>query len=179
MDDPARLYETDWHAWTADQAAKLRSWPPHLRPNALDFEHIAEEIEDLGRSVETKVQGLLVRLVEHLLKLEFHPDERSRPGWRKEVRAFRVGVEGEFDRGRAPGLRARLGEDIYPTAWRRGLRVFLGGLEDDGIATRALVAAHRLGPGDPPRYDLRAQVLDEAWFPQPVATGDDGGRQPA
>jgi hypothetical protein len=42
------LYDEDFYAWTQQQAALLRRLPPP--GNELDLEHIAEEIEDLGRS---------------------------------------------------------------------------------------------------------------------------------
>jgi Domain of unknown function DUF29 len=41
------LYDEDFYAWTQQQAALLRRLPP--AGNELDLEHIAEEIEDLGR----------------------------------------------------------------------------------------------------------------------------------
>ena len=50
MPGAADLYERDFYAWTQDQAAMLRAWPETLRPNTLDIEHIAEELEDLGGS---------------------------------------------------------------------------------------------------------------------------------
>ena len=43
---PAAAYEADFHAWTREQAARLRD----LRPNSIDWENVAEEIESLGRS---------------------------------------------------------------------------------------------------------------------------------
>jgi len=42
------LYDEDFYAWTQHQAALLRRLSP--AGNELDLEHIAEEIEDLGRS---------------------------------------------------------------------------------------------------------------------------------
>ena len=46
------LYEADFLLWTERQAAELRALAHSCRdlPNALDLDHIAEEIEDLGRS---------------------------------------------------------------------------------------------------------------------------------
>ena len=41
-----RLYDTDFYAWTQDQARKLRE----VRDNRLDAEHLAEEVADLGKS---------------------------------------------------------------------------------------------------------------------------------
>jgi hypothetical protein len=40
------LYETDFHAWSNEQARRLRQ----LKPEGLDWENVAEEIKSLGRS---------------------------------------------------------------------------------------------------------------------------------
>ena len=50
------LYEEDFYAWTQQQADLLRRLPP--LGNELDLEHIAEEIEDLGRSDLRAAQSL-------------------------------------------------------------------------------------------------------------------------
>jgi hypothetical protein len=62
------LYEEDFYAWTQHQAELLR----RLRPpdNELDLEHIAEEIEDLGRGDLRATQSLCEHIIEPLLKLE-------------------------------------------------------------------------------------------------------------
>ena len=41
-------YEDDFYAWTRHQAEVLRTMP--VSDNRFDREHIAEEIEDLGKS---------------------------------------------------------------------------------------------------------------------------------
>lgn len=41
-------YEDDFYAWTQYQAEVLRSL--HVSDNRFDREHVAEEIEDLGKS---------------------------------------------------------------------------------------------------------------------------------
>ena len=50
------LYEEDFYAWTQRQAELLRRLAPV--GNELDMEHIAEEIEDLGRSDLRAAQSL-------------------------------------------------------------------------------------------------------------------------
>jgi hypothetical protein len=42
---PDRSYDTDFYAWTQEQAARLRA----KDSAAQDLEHLAEEIEDLGK----------------------------------------------------------------------------------------------------------------------------------
>ncbi len=156
MTDPARLYEEDWYAWTQRQAALLRAWPPGQRPNELDLEHIAEEIEDLGTAEIAAIEGLLTRLIEHLLKMELHPDERPLAHWRKEVGALRIGLSRRLRRSRAPTLWSRRAA-IYADVWPDGARLFANDLEADGLD---------VPPGtETPRYDLDAQVLDPDWYP--------------
>ena len=44
------LYERDYHAWTQAQAAALRRMVRERIETVLDLAHLAEEVEDLGRS---------------------------------------------------------------------------------------------------------------------------------
>lgn len=156
MTDPARRYEEDWYAWTREQAALLRRWPQELRPNALDLEHIAEEIEDLGKEELHAVEGMLIRLIEHLLKLELHPETRPTKHWRKEADALRVGLGRRLDRRRAPTLWSRRAA-IYADVWADAARLFAKDLEADGLPRPGDVSA--------PRYDLDAEVLNPDWYP--------------
>jgi hypothetical protein len=57
-------YDTDFYAWTQQQAAALRAkdW------TALDLDHLAEEVDDLGRAVQHAIESQLERLLLHLLK---------------------------------------------------------------------------------------------------------------
>jgi len=65
----AQTYETDFLDWTQEQSALLRArhW------EELDLEHLAEEIEDLGREQKLALQSLLRQILLHLLKLEISP----------------------------------------------------------------------------------------------------------
>jgi len=69
-------YDTDFYAWTQAQAAALRAgaW------DDVDREHLAEEIEDVGKSERRAVVSHLRVLLTHLLKWEFQPERRS-DGW--------------------------------------------------------------------------------------------------
>ena len=77
---PAATYERDFYAWTQDQAAHLRN----IRPNTLDWENLAEEIESLGRTERTEIASRLNILVVHLLKWQFQPEARSY-SWRGSI----------------------------------------------------------------------------------------------
>ena len=48
-------YEDDFYAWTQHQAEVLRTMP--VSDNRFDREHVAEEIEDLGKSERDAVRS--------------------------------------------------------------------------------------------------------------------------
>lgn len=66
-------YETDFYAWTQEQAKLLRDG----RFSDVDIENIAEELESLGRRDKQKIASRLAILLIHLLKWQMQPDQRS------------------------------------------------------------------------------------------------------
>jgi hypothetical protein len=62
-------YDHDFYAWTQAQAAALRS----ARPNQFDWEHIAEELEAMGRSEWDQMESRVRQIPLHLLKWQFQP----------------------------------------------------------------------------------------------------------
>jgi len=76
---PAALYESDFYAWTLEQAAVLRRAVADQRDAAteIDFAHIAEELEDMGRSAKRELVNRLGVLLAHLLKWQFQVPFRS------------------------------------------------------------------------------------------------------
>jgi hypothetical protein len=43
------LYQTDYYAWTKQQAAELRAMAARRASSTLDLANLAEEVESLGR----------------------------------------------------------------------------------------------------------------------------------
>jgi hypothetical protein len=82
MSDGPR-YEDDFYAWTQHQAAVLREMP--ATDNRFDREHVAEEIEDLGKSERDAVRSQIRRIIEHLLKLGYSPSAPPRFGWMETI----------------------------------------------------------------------------------------------
>jgi hypothetical protein len=80
-----RLYDTDFYAWTQDQARKLRE----VRDNRLDAEHLAEEVADLGRSELRAVTSHLKQMLVHLLKIAYSPADAPLAGWLAVARMHR------------------------------------------------------------------------------------------
>ena len=62
-------YDTDFYTWTRAQAEALR----HKDWAALDVDHLAEEIADLGQSIENAIESQLERILLHLLKYRYDP----------------------------------------------------------------------------------------------------------
>jgi hypothetical protein len=61
--------------------------------NEIDLEHIAEEIEDLGRSDLRAAQSLCEHIIEHFLKLEYSGLEQPADHWRDEIVEWRLQLE--------------------------------------------------------------------------------------
>jgi len=78
------LYERDFYAWANEQAELLRSG----QLAQADIEHIAEEIENLGRAEKRELRNLFAELLLHLLKWQFQPGRRS-PSWKAAIRIKR------------------------------------------------------------------------------------------
>ena len=68
------LYETDFHAWTLEQARLLRAGEVHRA----DLANIAEEIETLGRSERAALRSSYRLVALHLLELIFQKERASR-----------------------------------------------------------------------------------------------------
>jgi hypothetical protein len=81
-------YETDFYAWTQEQAAALRDgkW------DTLDRANLAEEIESLGRSERYAIESHLQNLLTHLLKWRYDPATEPRRGWRITIRNARLDI---------------------------------------------------------------------------------------
>lgn len=73
-------YEDDVVAWAREQAALLRAG----RVEKLDLEHIAEEIEDVGKSEQRELASRMAVLLSHLLKWQ-HQAARRSASWRRTI----------------------------------------------------------------------------------------------
>ncbi len=102
------LYQTDYYAWTRDQAAKLRAMAAARVNSTLDLENLAEEVESLGRSDLNAVRSQIRRIIEHLLKLEYSPVQEPRADWRRSVDQGRDEVEDHLTASMRPEVEAEL-----------------------------------------------------------------------
>jgi hypothetical protein len=102
---PSELYERDYYSWTREQARALRDH----RSEDLDWEHVAEEVEDLGRSERRSLQSQMARLIAHLLKLSSAAPNVRRGNqrlWELSVRGARRASERLLHEN--PGLKPEL-----------------------------------------------------------------------
>lgn len=108
-------YEHDYYSWTLEQARVLREH----RAEALDWERLAEEVEDLGKSEARSLKSQLARLLAHLLKWHLQAVRRTRS--KRTANSWRASVEGARQEIRdlleeSPSLQHRLPE-LLPKAF--------------------------------------------------------------
>ena len=78
------LYEEDtFLAWSRNQAAALRAAAQDGSNQELDWENLAEEIEDLGKSQRLALRSRISTIIEHLVKLAHSPANDPRSGWQQ------------------------------------------------------------------------------------------------
>jgi Domain of unknown function DUF29 len=99
-------YEQDVVAWANEQAALLRAG----KLTAIDVQHIAEEIEDVGKSEQRELASRMSVLLAHLLKWQFQPSRRSK-SWEFTIRTQRKEVAYVLDE--APSLRGKFGDSAW------------------------------------------------------------------
>jgi hypothetical protein len=87
------LYERDFYAWTQDQVAALRrAGDMRINLPGIDVQNLAEELADMGNDTLDKIEGVVVQIIAHLLKLAHSRDESPRNHWLVEVTAWRTTV---------------------------------------------------------------------------------------
>jgi hypothetical protein len=144
-------YEDDFYAWTRHQAEVLRTMP--VSDNRFDREHVAEEIEDLGKSERDAVRSQIRRIIEHLLKLSYSPAEQPRFDWMHSISDARAELEDK----RSPTLRRDVEamlEKLYAQA-RRNATLSLRNFGEHG-------AAHAFPDKCPYSLD---EICQHDWYP--------------
>jgi hypothetical protein len=156
-------YEDDFYAWTKYQAEILRSL--QTSDNRFDREHVAEEIEDLGKSERDAARSQIRRIIEHLLKLQYSPAQEPRFDWMDSI----------ID------ARQILADKLTPTL-RRDLEgtmdaLYQGGLQRAGHGLRRFGetdAVARLPASCPYSFD---DVCNQEWYPAASAPVDRPARR--
>ena len=95
-------YDTDIVEWSERQADALR----RRASNEIDWENVAEEIEDVGNEQRNAVESLLIRIMEHKLQVRAWPTVQAVPHWEHEIAGWRVQLRRRLDR--SPKLKAEM-----------------------------------------------------------------------
>ncbi len=145
---PDASYEHDFYAWSFAQARALRE----RRPEQLDWENLAEEIESLGRNDRNQVRSRLKVILIHLLKWKLQTEFRS-ISWRSTINTQRDDLDAVLVD--SPSLR-RLVPTLLTEAYPRARRA---AADEMGL----IPSAARLLPQASP-FTVE-QVLDPEYFP--------------
>ncbi len=108
------LYEQDFLAWLAQQQSALAS----RDVTALDWENLAEELDDMGIREKNELKSRLVVLLAHLLKWQYQPTKRS-VSWFTTIANQRDDLQDLLDE--KPSLHQYIPE-ILPKAYRNARR---------------------------------------------------------
>ncbi|ELR96366.1 DUF29 domain-containing protein [Gloeocapsa sp. PCC 73106] len=143
--DLQSLYEIDSYQWLEETIKLLKS----NSLDAIDLEHLIEELEDLGRSERNAVESLLEQIIRHLLLLQYWSEESflNSAHWRAEITGFRT------------QLKRKLTSNL-----RNHLQKELASLYQDALAYVQQKTSLKVNfPEDIP-YSLE-ELLDLNWLP--------------
>ncbi len=155
MSDVKTLHDKDFLAWSKEQAEALRAAAAAGSNLALDWENLAEEIEDLGGAQKSGLHSQVRRIIQHLLKLEYSPARDPRRGWMESIDNARIEID--YLLQTSPSLREEVNTTIGAET-KRAIRLVVRDLESYGEIDRA--AATRLRAST----FTEEQVLRD-WFP--------------
>ena len=143
-----QLYETDYNLWVIETVKQLQN----REVERIDWENLIDEVSDLSRREKRRLESLLTRLFEHLLKLKYWDSERERNQghWQGEIRNFRIQIQRDLTA--SPSLKRHLSE------------VFKDCYED---ARKIIIDKTQLSPDCFPSKPIAPldQILDENWLP--------------
>ena len=139
-------YDGDVILWSREQARLLRS----KQFSALDIEHIADEVEDVGKSEERELESRMAILLAHLLKWQFQPERRG-SSWEVTLSAQREAVARRLRK--TPSLKPELADPEW-------LRIVWGDAVAQAEKETALTDLPRACPW------TMHQVLNDDWLPE-------------
>ncbi len=145
-------YETDFAAWLSRQLEFLREG----RFQELDIDHLIEEIDDMGKSLQRELASRLRVVLLHLLMWQYQTQRRS-SSWRITLNTQRAELELLLEQ--SPSLRPRIShvlESLYSKAHRDAAA-------ETGLPIKTFPVA----------CPYSEQQLLEPWFPNsPVAEAE-------
>lgn len=145
-------YESDVVAWASEQARLIRAG----RFDLLDREHIAEEIEDVGKSEQRELASRMAVLLAHLLKWQFQPTRRSK-SWQYTLTTQRKEVA--YVLSEAPSLRTKFDDERWmEIVWAKAKSQAENetGLDIDTFPESC-------------SWTIETEILNEQWLPPDAA----------
>lgn len=144
--DLSRTYEIDYARWILEQVEQLRKGAT----GELDLIHIAEELEDLGRSDRRALASHLRNLMLHLLKWQLQPEMRS-DSWLASINDARSEIYELLMEN--PSLRG----ELEPQIARQYERARMSAATETGLPLTRFPKACPYG---------REQLIDPEYFPE-------------
>jgi hypothetical protein len=111
MRGASEIYHQDVHAWAMRNAEQIRRG----RLAEIDAEHVAEELESMGKSQQRALGSRLTVLLAHLLKWRHQPGGRG-ASWRNTITLQRIELEDLLEEN--PSLRPTL-PNVLPGVYRK------------------------------------------------------------
>ena len=148
------LHDSDFYAWSLEQAGLLRAG----RIGEADLETIAEEIESMGKTEKRELVSRLTVLLLHLLKWRHQPSHRGK-SWRLSIANARDDITDHLEDN--PSLNAMLEnamEHAYRTARRKA--AIETEFDEDAFPARC-----------PWSF---AEAMDEGFWPDQTGSGEHG-----
>jgi len=108
-----KKYEKDFYAWTVHNAKLLREG----KLSEVDIEHVAEEIESMGKNEKRELINRLAILIAHLLKWQFQEERRSN-SWKYTIEEQRDEVLELLEE--SPSLKHEI-EEKFDRAYRKAI----------------------------------------------------------
>lgn len=146
------LYETDFYAWSQEQAKLLK----HQEWSQLDLPNLIEEIESLGKQQRAELRNRLSILIAHLLKWEYQVSKRSR-SWVNTICIQRIDLLELLKEN--PSLKPYL-EEALQTAYSKGI----------ALASGETNLPRKTFPENSP-YRLE-EIFSDSFYPGEPATDD-------
>jgi hypothetical protein len=146
MSKLSQEYEKDFYAWTVHNTQLMRAG----KLSEIDVEHIAEELESMGKSNKRELINRLAVLIAHLLKWQFQSGRRSK-SWMLTIKNQRFEIEDLLSD--SPSLKSEIAGQ-FEHAYQKAL---LLAAEQTGIDEKDF-------PSKCP-FTLK-QCLDAKFFPQ-------------
>jgi hypothetical protein len=155
-----QLYDQDFVLWTKQQATALRRSKGSNLP--LDWENLADEVESLGISQQTRLNSQIRRILHHLFKLDASPAADPRTGWRATIRDAPAEIQDLLEA--SSNLRRETDAAVKKQA-STAAKLAAGDLEEHGELVDAVWGRLEKGGFTP------EQVVED-WFPGAKASTD-------